>query len=188
MSKIARRVAFFIFSGLLITAVEAGENGHPTLNAIGRFWGVGYSQRGYQVAPGPLNILRQMQPASAYRSSSLLAPYHQASYPQAYILRAPNATAAPNSQSILQDNSESLAPPKPVGPPPVWLEPYLNDRSPEVKKTTEQRGEQPRITEKLQAEPAGELSPGDKDADELLLDLNSANRSSTPTVRANRYR
>lgn len=196
MSKTARSLAFFIFSGISIIGVlpgstaQAGDNGHPALNAIGRFWGVGYSQRGYQVAPGPLNVVRKMHPASAYGSTALLAPYHQASYPQAYSPPSPVLSYPTQPQALADTNAEVVPAPKPVGPPPTWLEPYLNEKA---SKPAKPEGESI-IIESIDSEPSidtepnGELSPSDKTADDLLLDFSSASRVFAPARTVNRYR
>jgi hypothetical protein len=185
MSHVARGLAVIVYFGASIASVQAGDNGHPGLNAIGRFWGVGYSQRGYQVAPGRLNIVRQMHPASDYMSTNLMAPYHQTSNPQAFSYQAPTLVhpASPTS-SIVEEKAEVVAPPKPAGPPPPWLQPYLNSESTEMPKASNQ----PITLENDDVLPVKDVSPSDKAADDLLLNFNSATRRYPPTGKLNRYR
>ena len=73
--------------------VLADDNGHPLLNSVGRFLGIGYTHHGYHASQGgQLNIVKQNHPAANYRSSHLLAPYHVTS-------QTPPAACAAPSQS-----------------------------------------------------------------------------------------
>ncbi|MEZ6135662.1 MAG: hypothetical protein R3C53_12200 [Pirellulaceae bacterium] len=196
---------------------SAGENGHPALNALGRFWGYGYSHQGYQTAPGRLNIVRQMHPAADYPSTRLLAPYHAAVYPNvsnqngygypqplAMPMLLPGTTESSGSQGTAPVESlrprvpkiptpQKTVPEKPVGPPPTWLEPFLKDQeAPPPGLETIQTPPGTEISTEPDAEV--EISPSDRTEDDLLLldsatfNLQAPAGRSSFAPRYNRYR
>lgn len=120
----------------------AQEHEFPTLNTVGRFLGVGFSHTGYHSRiDGRFN--HHNRPASAYGSSALDFPYSPSYQPfrPARISPQPQAFTAPTNvvptpapemptTEDADESSEEIQPeelPKPVGPPPNWLKPYMTE-------------------------------------------------------------
>lgn len=108
----------------------ADDHAFAGLNAVGRFLGVGYSHHGYHSGPaGRLQMVQQNHPASAYPSTYRHSPYLPAEYayrPQRSVngyQLSPAPTLAPQ---LATPNVPTLAP-EPIGPPPKWLAPYLQE-------------------------------------------------------------
>ncbi len=149
-----KRLAVLTFGvGLSLTgAAGAQEHNLPTLNAVGRFWGIGWSN-GYHAGAtdGRFQHVKDSHPAYMYGSNALLFPYQPGYEPQRPYIQSSQGY----SQSVYLNNGESQAfgsilqhpsnqlqqgvsnqtppapthvvPPKPVEPPPTWLRPFLKD-------------------------------------------------------------
>lgn len=148
MPKFVKRAVLLGIFLAVPQAAQSGENDFPVLNSIGRFWGVGYTQGGYHAAQdGRFDVVTHRHPASNYRSGGL-PQYSQPLYsPSPHANLSPSPVLAPTPAGPKSDGSsmtppkpgaklgemEALAPPKPAtpskpaGPPPRWLEDYLQD-------------------------------------------------------------
>ncbi len=119
------------------STLAADGDGVPWLNSLGRYLGVGYSYHGYQAAQGGgLPVVRRNHPAANYRSGALLAPYHAAglqptAHPNSPAGRIEGVLAQPAhaTGALQQPTSDSpRQPAPPAGPPPIWLEEYLDQQ------------------------------------------------------------
>ncbi|MEO8268883.1 MAG: hypothetical protein ABI557_04125 [Aureliella sp.] len=154
----------FVLLGVIFAAPHVGrgaDHEFPTLNSIGRFWGLGYTQGGYQTAQdGRFDIVTNRHRASNYRSGGL-AQYSQPLYsPTLNSLVSPAQIVAPTPAALRSDDQsqalkkseakpdllEVVSPPmpsvptKPAGPSPRWLEDYLQEET-----TPEQGPAAPRV-------------------------------------------
>ncbi len=162
----------------------------PVLNSIGRFLGVGYRRGGYQAAQdGRFDAVANRHPASNYRIGGL-PHYSQPLYsppPKATTLSSPvvapnlaapksaDNKATPQTPGAKPSAPEAIAPPKPTaptkpaGPPPRWLEDYLQgeDAKDEVNEIPQPKNN---------AQPSGNLpesSPSDLLLEQPLGDAES---------------
>ncbi|MCA9134643.1 MAG: hypothetical protein KDA45_15855 [Planctomycetales bacterium] len=124
--------------GVVLCTPQLGsgqEREYPVLNSIGRYLGVGYTRGGYHAAlDGRPNLVTDNRPAAHYGSGQLLHPYNS-SY-QAHTSGGsewplgPSYSGSGGSHSVVPASpaAPSAKPaPKPAGPTPQWLKPYLND-------------------------------------------------------------
>ncbi len=176
--------------GLSLTSSANAQHNYPTMNAMGRFLGIGWNH-GYHSGQydGRFQAIKDKHPAEMYASRSLLYPFH-ASYSAHGFVQPMHGHAhsflpsyqATGMQSVNVDgtgvqtnhSSPGLAPPMPTipaEPAPTWLRPFLKDES-------QQLGEEPVDlvpAEKLEEVVPEELSPSDRakekspDDDDLLL-------------------
>ncbi len=139
------KLRWLLIAGLTAAPLSASAQEHefPALNTIGRFLGVGYSSTGYHNRrDGRFDVIKARQPAY-YPSNALSYPYDPAYRPyrpahvspapafstQPYTAPAAAPKAAPelSSDEAEEIQPEEVKPAKPVGPPPQWLKPHLND-------------------------------------------------------------
>jgi hypothetical protein len=195
------RLLSTVWIGLLATQCSlAQEHNFPTLNTVGRFFGVGWSH-GYhsKTIDGRYEIHKQNHPANMYPSRALQYPYDpnyaaaQVNYapahqPCAYgqvpsglqpgmnssnVVRQPSGkTPVPNAPQV------PAVPPKPIEPPPAWLRPYLNEDGKRGELQNEQSLNEQR-EEVAPREPSPSDKAKDKDDDDLLLPQSNL----TPTER-----
>lgn len=109
-------------SGSFTSPTARADEGAPRLSAVGRFFGFGYSQHGYHSAYGRPASVAHSHPAQ-YPSGQLTQIY----LPAHYAIPQTRAHGVGQFQptGTIQVRQPNLAPQIPAGPPPKWLEPYL---------------------------------------------------------------
>ncbi|MEZ6077034.1 MAG: hypothetical protein R3C56_15605 [Pirellulaceae bacterium] len=124
-------------------AAWGADSEFPVLNSIGRFWGVGYTRGGYHAAQdGRFDIVTNRHPAPNYRPGGL-PQYSQPIYspppaspspvvaPTPTVQKSGDKSSAPKKSEAKPGAPEAnelprpVVPAKPAGPPPRWLEDYL---------------------------------------------------------------
>lgn len=153
----------------------AQEHNLPTMNSVGRFFGIGWSH-GYHAGnnDGRFQHVKEKHPASMYGSNSLHYPYHPGYQPQPAYMPTNPAYAQPvynslgDSQSfgsVLPGTSNPVSPtpapkilPKPIERPPTWLRPFLKDGE---KGGTEEIQKESGTNEQRENVDAIEASPSD---------------------------
>lgn len=178
--------AFAIILGGVFSAqyLSAEERNHPTLNSIGRFWGIGWSQ-GYHSgsADGRFERVKDRHPSSRYGSSNLtnlyrpgheqISPQYEATFPS----WSDGGTGVPSiSRGVHPHNSPAMNPlpainsahePKPVDSSP---KPHLQpDVSAEGIKAT---------TPANPAASPSDLQPKTTESDDKLISPQSSLRPS----------
>ena len=185
--------------GLSLTSTASAQHNFPTMHAMGRYFGIGWSH-GYHSGQqdGRFQSIKDQHPASMYASNSLLYPFHpsysaqtlsQSAYgavDQHGMHMSPghsmNHSMAIGAQGAVLSNqaiganglpAPTVAPPVPAEPAPTWLRPFLKDEKPAAEEAP---------VELVPAKPAedeellpAEDSPSDRakakaeDDDDLLL-------------------
>ncbi len=185
-----RIVLLSVGVGLSLTGTANAQHNYPTMNAMGRFLGIGWNH-GYHSGQydGRFKAIKDKHPAEMYASRSLLYPFH-ASYSAHGFVQPMNGHAnsfLPSHQSTgmhsmnfdsagVQTNqsSPSIAPPMPTipaEPAPTWLRPFLKnqnqllDEEPVELEPAEQREEV--VPEELS--PSDRVKAKPSDDDDLLL-------------------
>ncbi len=175
-------------------AAWGADSEFPVLNSIGRFWGVGYTRGGYHAAQdGRFDIVTNRHPAPNYRPGSL-PHYSQPIYspppaspspvvaPTPTVQKSGDKSSAPKKSEAKPGAPEAnelprpVVPAKPAGPPPRWLEDYLQREAAE-----KAPGEIPHSNDNGQPQDdAPESSPSD-----LLFELPAEGAQSAIVPRKN---
>ncbi|MEM7476594.1 MAG: hypothetical protein AAF483_16525 [Planctomycetota bacterium] len=115
----------FLSIALGVPAARA-QDGIPILNSAGRYLGVGWSRHGYQAAGnGQFRIVRARHPQQNYPSRHLSYPYSPGYQP----IRPSYAGAGQQPAPMLApEQVRPQAETKDPGPPPEWLQRYLQQK------------------------------------------------------------